>query len=116
MAPEPSLTRSLPSLPRVRLESPDALFAPDHQVQLPVPGPLYLLSCLQLPVASAYPTDENGLVADDRYTYQVKEIVYPDGSRFEASISGHRKRGLPSVYDMDALIGTLALADAGLVD
>jgi len=28
--------------PRVRMESPDALFAPDYLVETPVPAPLYL--------------------------------------------------------------------------
>ena len=48
---------------RVRLESPDALFVPDHRIQLPVPAPLYLLSCLRLPLETAYPMTEGGVVA-----------------------------------------------------
>lgn len=96
--------------PRVRMESPEALFAPDHQVETPVPAPLYLLSCLRLPLVNVYPTGENGTVAP-HHSFQRQELVYPDGSRFAAELSSNPTLGLPTIYDLDYLLGTLRLAD-----
>ena len=89
---------------RVRLESPDALFVPDHRIQLPVPAPLYLLSCLRLPLETAYPMTEGGVVANPAHAFQRNTIVYPDGSRFEAEVSGSPALGLPNIYDLDYLL------------
>ena len=97
-------------MPRVRMESPDALFAPDHLVETPVPAPLYLLSCLRLPLVTVYPTGKSGAVAP-HHSFQRQEIVYPDGSRFIAEISSSPMLGLPTIYDLDYLLGTLRLAD-----
>lgn len=95
---------------RVRMESPDALFAPDHLIETPVPAPLYLLSCLRLPLVNVYPTGEDGLVAP-QYSFQRQEIVYPDGSRFSAELSSSPALGMPTIYDLDYLLGALRLAD-----
>lgn len=92
------------------MESPDALFAPDHLVETPVPAPLYLLSCLRLPLVNVYPVGENGTVAP-RHSFQRQEIVYPDGSRFVADLSSSPALGMPTIYDLDYLLGTLRLAD-----
>ena len=96
--------------PRVRMESPDALFAPDHLVETPVPAPLYLLSCLRLPLVGVYPVGENGMVAP-HHSFQRQEIVYPDGSRFVAELSASPSLGMPTIYDLDYLLGTLRLGD-----
>ena len=96
---------------RVRLESPDALFLPDHRIQLPVPAPLYLLSCLRLPLETAYPMSEGGVVANPAHAFQRNTIVYPDGSRFEAEVSGSPALGLPNIYDLDYLLGIGSLLD-----
>ena len=96
--------------PRVRMESPDALFAPDHLVETPVPAPLYLLSCLRLPLVSVYPMGENGTVAP-HHSFQRQEIVYPDGSRFVAELSASPALGMPTIYDLDYLLGALRLGD-----
>jgi hypothetical protein len=92
------------------MESPDALFAPDHLVETPVPAPLYLLSCLRLPLVSVYPVGENGTVAP-HHSFQRQEIVYPDGSRFAAELSASPALGMPTIYDLDYLLGTLRLGD-----
>ena len=92
------------------MESPDALFAPDHLVETPVPAPLYLLSCLRLPLVGVYPTGENGMVAP-HHSFQRQEIVYPDGSRFAAELSASPTLGMPTIYDLDYLLGTLRLGD-----
>ena len=84
----------------MRLESPDALFVADHRIQLPVPAPLYLLSCLRLPLETAYPMAEGGVVANQAHAFQRNTIVYPDGSRFEAEVSGSPALGLPNIYDL----------------
>lgn len=97
--------------PRVRLESPDALFVPDHRIQLPVPAPLYLLSCLRLPLETAYPMTSGGVVANPAHAFQRNTIVYPDGSRFEAEVSGSPALGLPNIYDLDYLLGIGSLID-----
>ena len=96
---------------RVRLENPDALFVPDHRIQLPVPAPLYLLSCLRLPLETAYPMTEGGVVANPAHAFQRNTIVYPDGSRFEAEVSGSPALGLPNIYDLDYLLGIGSLID-----
>lgn len=98
------------STQRVRMESPEALFAPDHLVETPVPAPLYLLSCLRLPLVTVYPTGEGGTVAP-QHSFQRQEIVYPDGSRFAAELSSSPMLGMPTIYDLDYLLGTLRLAD-----
>lgn len=95
---------------RVRMESPDALFAPDHLVETPVPAPLYLLSCLRLPLVNTYPVGADGTVAP-QFHFQRQEISYPDGSRFVAELSSNPGIGLPNIYDLDYLLGTLRLAD-----
>lgn len=92
------------------MESPDALFAPDHLVETPVPAPLYLLSCLRLPLVNTYPAGENGMVAP-QHSFQRQEIVYPDGSRFAAELTSSPVLGMPTIYDLDYLLGTLRLAD-----
>lgn len=107
---ETPLTQNDSPDPRVRMESPDALFAPDHRVELTVPAPLYLLSCLRLPLVTTYPTGENGMVAP-HHSFQRQEIVYPDGSRFVAELSSSPVLGMPTIYDLDYLLGTLRLAD-----
>lgn len=96
--------------PRVRMESPDALFAPDHLIETPVPAPLYLLSCLRLPLVNVYQVGENGTVPA-HHSFQRQEMVYPDGSRFVAELSSSPTLGLPTIYDLDYLLGTLRLAD-----
>jgi hypothetical protein len=101
---------------RVRMESPDALFCPDHHIETPVPAPLYLLRCIRLPLESAYPTRDDGSVLNPAHAFQKNEIVYPDGSRFWAEISANPMLGLPSVYDLDYLLGVIRLADQGQVD
>ncbi|HET8654065.1 MAG TPA: DnaA N-terminal domain-containing protein [Longimicrobiaceae bacterium] len=97
------------------MDSPDALFAPDHLVQTPVPGPLYLLSCIRLPLETSYATDEHGLVANPAHAFQRNVIAYPDGSRFEARVSGSPLLGLPNIYDLDYLLGLGSLVDQGVV-
>jgi hypothetical protein len=87
------------------MESPDALFAPDHYIETPVPAPL----------ESAYPTRDDGSVANPAHAFQRHEIVYPDGSRFWAEVSASPMLGLPSVYDLDYLLGVIRLADQGYV-
>lgn len=104
------VTSSSSAPPRVRMESPDALFAPDHLVETPVPAPLYLLSCLRLPLVNVYPLGEGGTVAP-HFSFQRQEIVYPDGSRFAAELSSSPTLGMPTIYDLDYLLGTLRLAD-----
>lgn len=99
------------SVARVRLESPDALFVADHRIQLPVPAPLYLLSCLRLPLETAYPMTDGGVVANPAHAFQRNTIVYPDGSRFEAEVSGSPALGLPNIYDLDYLLGIGSLLD-----
>jgi hypothetical protein len=94
-----------PTTAKVRLESPDALFAPDHRIQLPVPAPLYLLSCLRLPLDPAYEMTEDGVVRNPEHAFQRNTIVYPDGKRFEAEVSGSPALGLPNIYDLDYLLG-----------
>jgi hypothetical protein len=98
------------------MESPDALFCPDHDIETPVPAPLYLLRCIRLPLESAYPTRDDGSVVNPSHAFQKNEIVYPDGSRFWAEISANPMLGLPSVYDLDYLFGVIRLADQGQVD
>lgn len=98
------------------MESPDALFCPDHYIETPVPAPLYLLRCVRLPLDSAYPLREDGTVAEPAQAFQKNEIVYPDGSRFWAEISAIPRLGLPSIYDVDYLLGVIRLADQGHVD
>lgn len=95
---------------RVRMESPEALFAPDHLVETPVPAPLYLLSCLRLPLITVYPTAEDGMVAP-QHSFQRQEIVYPDGSRFSAELTSNPTLGMPTIYDLDYLLGILRLVD-----
>lgn len=92
------------------MESPEALYAPDHLIETPVPAPLYLLSCMRLPLVTVYPTGEDGTVAP-QYSFQRQEIVYPDGSRFAAELSSSPMLGMPTIYDLDYLLGTLRLAD-----
>ncbi|HYW08239.1 MAG TPA: DnaA N-terminal domain-containing protein [Longimicrobium sp.] len=92
------------------MESPDALFAPDYLVETPVPAPLYLLSCLRLPLVSVYPVGENGTVAP-HHSFQRQAIVYPDGSRFVAELSASPALGMPTIYDLDYLLGALRLGD-----
>lgn len=92
------------------MESPDALFAPDHLVETPVPAPLYLLSCLRLPLVNVYPVGENGTVAP-QHSFQRQEMIYPDGSRFVAELSSSPALGMPTIYDLDYLLGALRLAD-----
>jgi hypothetical protein len=92
------------------MESPDALFAPDHLVETPVPAPLYLMSCLRLPLVNVHPVGENGTVAP-QHSFQRQEIVYPDGRRFAADLSASPALGMPTIYDLDYLLGTLRLAD-----
>lgn len=92
------------------MESPDALFVADHLIEAPVPAPLYLLSCLRLPLVTTYPIGENGTVAPE-HSYQRHEVVYPDGSRFLAEISSSPTLGTPTIYDLDYLLGVLRLAD-----
>lgn len=96
---------------RVRMESPDALFSPDHYVETPVPAPLYLLNCLRLPLETGYQMREDGTVANPAHSFQRNELVYPDGSRFWAEVSGSPTLGLPNVYDLDYLLGLIRIAD-----
>jgi hypothetical protein len=100
---------------RIPMERPEALFAPDHLVETPVPAPLYLLSCLRLPLVTVYPTGEGGTVAA-HYSFQRQEITYPDGSRFVAELSASPMLGMPTIYDLDYLLGTLRLADEQSVE
>ena len=85
--PEPSSeARVALTVPPVRIESPDALFAPDHRIMMPLPAPLYLLSCLKLPLVDGNPTAD-GLVKHTAHHFQRNTIVYADGSRFQAEVS-----------------------------
>jgi hypothetical protein len=102
--------------PRVHMESPEALFAPDHLIQTPVPGPLYLLSCIRLPLETAYVMTDDGVVANPAHAFQRNVVTYPDGSRFEAQVSGSPLIGLPNIYDLDYLLGLGSLADRGAVE
>lgn len=93
------------------MESPDALFCPDHYIETPVPAPLYLLNCLRLPLETGYLMRDDGTVANTAHSFQRNEIVYPDGSRFWAEVSGSPALGLPNVYDLDYLLGLIRIAD-----
>jgi hypothetical protein len=111
-----SQLRPRSSLPRVRMESPDSLFAADEWIDSPVPAPLRLLSCMRLPLEAAYPVGEHGTVLNGAHAFQRNEISYPDGSRFLAEVSANPSLGLPNVYDLDYLLGLLWLADQGAIE
>lgn len=114
MSQQPSNGGSLST--RVRMESPDALFSPDHHIETPVPAPLYLLTCLRLPLETAYAMREDGTVENPAHAFQRHEIVFPDGSRFLTEVSGNPSLGLPSIYDLDYLLGAIRIADQGGAD
>lgn len=95
--------------PRVKMESAEALFAPDHYVELPVPSPLLLFKCFKPIVDKEYNRDKDGFV-EPIHAHQKAEIVYPDGSRFEAFCNGSLEDGLPHIFDVDYLIGALRVA------
>lgn len=111
-----SQLRPRSSLPRVRMESPDSLFAADEWIDSPVPAPLRLLSCMRLPLDAAYPMNEHGTVANPAHAFQRNEITYPDGARFLAEVNASQSLGLPSVYDLDYLLGLLWIADQGAIE
>lgn len=105
---------SVTPLRRVRMESPDALFAPDAYIQAPVPGPLLLFRCVRPLLAQAYPTrlvDGQKLITDPRYTFQRNQVSFADGSVFVAEASGSAAYGLPSVNDTDYFLGMLLLSE-----
>lgn len=93
------------------MESPDALFCPDHHIRVPVPGPLHLLSCLRLPMETSYPMTADGVVADAGHAFQRNVVEYSDGTRFTAEVSANPALGLPSVYDLDYFFGVVSMAD-----
>jgi hypothetical protein len=101
----------LPAAGVCRLESPDALFCPDHYIRVPVPGPLHLLSCMRLPMETAYPMTDDGVVADAGHAFQRNVLEYSDGTRFTAEVSANPALGLPTVYDLDYFFGVVSMAD-----
>jgi hypothetical protein len=94
------------------MESPEALFAPDHLISTSVPAPLLLLTCMRLPLETAYDRTDAGLISKIEHRYQRTEIVHPDGSRFTTEVHGSHSEGLPSVYDLDYLLGILRLIES----
>lgn len=109
------MTASLAPLsdPRIPMESPDALFCPDAWIQTPVPAPLLLFQCIRFPLRTGYETDGAGLLVRREDRFQENTIVFPDGSRFTATVSASERFGLPNAYDVSHFLGLLRLGDEG---
>lgn len=108
-----SLIRPQDRAAPVRMDSPAALFVPPHQIEPPVPAPLYLLEFVPGSLKQAYNLGPDGLVADHNDSYQERVIIAPDGSRCRVEVQGSQALGLPTQFDTDYLLALFRLADRG---
>lgn len=109
------LIRSAHDAPRVPVDSPLALFAPEGRLDAPIPAPLYLLEFVAGTMKREYEQTAGGSIAHEEDSHQRRVLTYPDGVRLEVHVQGSQVVGLPTQFDKDYFFGLLRLAAEGRV-
>lgn len=98
---------------RIPLESPLALFAPDHYLASSVPAPLYLLEFIPATLKHYYETGPDGALVHKEDHFAERMIEDANGAVWRIKAVASPEIGLPMQHDMDILLALLRIADEG---